>query len=144
MTPPKPDPKKALPIVVVVAALIGGGVWWRNHQLAALAATQIRANGTIEADEVEVASQRAARLARYDVGEGQPVKKGQVIAVLDTSELGAVLAQTQGAADAAKAGLDDLVRGTRPEEKRRAAAQVAQARAGLDGAKRSMANASLG
>jgi HlyD family secretion protein len=143
MTPPKPNPKAILPIVLLVAAAVGGGIWWRNHQLAVLAATQIRANGTIEADEVEVASQRSARLARYDVAEGQSVHKGQVIAVLDTSELSAIMAQTQGAAAAAAANLADLERGTRPEEKRRAAAQVAQSRAALHGAQRSLADANL-
>src|SRR5947199_3389385 len=98
MSAPKPNPKVLLPVILLVGAATAGGLWWRNHQLAALAATQIRANGTVEADEVEVASQRPARLARYDAAEGQPVKKGQVIAVLDTSELQAQLAQTQGAA----------------------------------------------
>src|SRR5262245_36777864 len=93
--------KVLVPVVAAIVALggRGGGFrWWQARQAAPLQGTRIVANGTIEADEVEVGAQRPARLARYDVAEGQSVRQGQVIAVLDTSELSAQMEQTHGAA----------------------------------------------
>lgn len=139
------DPKKIF--VPVLVAVIGASsfFWWSRNRAAAEreAAQRIVANGTIDAEEVEVGAQRPARLARYEVAEGQSVKKGQVIAVLDTSELEAQMEQAQGAAEASAARLAELLRGTRSEEVKAAAAGVAQARASMDGARRALGTARL-
>src|SRR5947207_1000634 len=151
MTTPKPNPKAILPVVLLVAVVVGGGLWWRNHQLAVLAATQIRGNGTIEADEVEVASQRPARLARYDVAEGQSVHqegvrqaeasvKGATDALrtaqeeFDTSVQLRIardnalqaLETSRAAEQVASSQLDLVVNGTRSEVLQAAAAALAQ------------------
>lgn len=132
-------------IPLAVVALIGVGVWqWQSHQQDQKDRIQITANGTVEADEVEVGSQRSARLAMYRVEEGQPVKKGDVIAMLDTSELKAQLDQARGGVLLASGKLKELLRGTRSEELRHAAAQVEQARASVGGADRSLENARKG
>jgi HlyD family secretion protein len=136
--------RRRLGLIVAVLALVGGGVWWVRYRPGSGAAAELlKASGTIRADEVEVGAQRAARLARYEVAEGQSVKQGQVIAVLDTSELAAQLAQAQGTAATAAARLSELLRGTRREKVRSAAAQVAQAQANVDGATRTLANARM-
>jgi HlyD family secretion protein len=132
-------------IAVLVAAVLGILIWWSlTRQVVAREATHLDANGTIETDEVEIGAQRPARLKRYLVAEGQSVKAGQVIAELDTSELNAQLEQAQGAEAAAEARLKELVKGTRSEEVRRATAQVMQARANVDGAQKTLANAQKG
>jgi HlyD family secretion protein len=137
--------KKGLIIgaAVAVAVLGGGALAYRAHMNAQRDANEITANGTIEADEVEIGAQRPAKLMRYFVAEGQAVTQGQVIAELDTSELNAQLKQAKAAEDSAAARLKELQLSTRSEDKR-AAAAVAQARASLDGARRSMGNAQLG
>lgn len=146
-TPPVQIPKERRPLVLVlalVAVLALGAYWFQARQVAAREATQLQANGTIEADEVEIGAQRPARLAKYLVAEGESVKAGQVVAVLDTSELDAQLEQARGAAALANARLAELLRGTRSEQVRRAEAQVAQAQAAVEGARRTMENSKKG
>lgn len=132
------------PVAIGLAALvIGGGLWWTigRQESARAAGTQIKANGTIEADEVEVGAQRSARLLRYKVVEGESVKAGQVIAELDTSELAAQLGQAEGAFRVAVETLKELQVGTRAEEKRRSAATVRQMQALLRGAEKNLGTA---
>src|SRR3569833_1259822 len=83
-------------IVGLVLALAGVGAWlWTNHADAGNR-DRLTTNGTIEADEVEIGAQRSARLLRFEVEEGQSVRKGQIIATLDTSELKAQVQQAEG------------------------------------------------
>lgn len=139
------DPKKVVVPAVIAVLGLTGFIWWSRNRAAAEreAALRIVANGTIDAEEVEVGSQRPARLARYEVAEGQFVKKGAIIAVLDTSELEAQMEQAQGAAASAAGRLAELLRGTRTEEVQAARAGVQQASASLDGARRALATARL-
>jgi HlyD family secretion protein len=128
-----------------MALAIGLGVWWSfPRQAGARDSSKLAANGTVEADEVEIGAQRPARLVKYLVSEGQSVKAGQTIATLDTSELQAQMDQAEGAAVTAEARLKELLRGARSEERSRAEAQVAQAQANVDGARRTLANAQKG
>lgn len=136
--------RKRLVAVAAVLTLVGVGLWWHARADADKDPSRIAANGTVEADETELGAQRAARLVRYNVEEGQSVKKGQVVAVLDTSELSAQLQQAEGSAGLAAARLAELQRGSRAEEIQRAAAQLAQARANVGGAQRTVANAKKG
>ncbi len=43
--------------------------------------------GNFEATEVVVASEAAGRLVRYDIDDGMRIEKGQVVAVVDTTQL---------------------------------------------------------
>ncbi|HEY3284602.1 MAG TPA: HlyD family efflux transporter periplasmic adaptor subunit [Armatimonadota bacterium] len=128
--------RRVLPLLLVALLLGGGYWWWRNHRQAQLDSTQLTANGTVQADVVEVGAQRAARLARFTVPEGAAVKAGQIIAELDTSELAAQLQQAQGAAQGASGRLAEILKGARPEELQKAEGQALSARAALRGAQR--------
>src|SRR5690349_21782644 len=108
---------KRIAVVVLVVGLAAAGIWfWQRSRTGTQGSDRVTANGTIEPDEVENGAQRAARLAQYRVEEGQPVRRGQVIATLDRSELEAQLAQAQGAERRAAARLAELLRGTRQEK----------------------------
>jgi multidrug resistance efflux pump len=129
-------------IAAIVVGAVGIGIWqWQARTEAARDSSQITANGTIEADEVAIGAQRAARLVQYRVQESQTVKKGDIIAVLDTSELAAQLEQAKGNVALSLAKLSELERGTRREELDRAAAELLVAKAGTRGAERTVANA---
>lgn len=65
--------------------------------------------GTLEMDEVHVASRYGGRVVFLRAKEGDQVKLGEVIAVLDVSEL-------QARRDLAKAQLDELIKGPRAQE----------------------------
>lgn len=71
------DVRKRIPIVIVLLLVIGGTVWWflRPHPFWYA--------GTVEATEVDVSSGVAAQILAYEVKEGDPVEKGQVLVRLD-------------------------------------------------------------
>jgi HlyD family secretion protein len=52
-------------------------------------------NGRLEADAVDIDTKFAGRILRLDVDEGDLVKRGQVVAVMDTRDLQASLKQYQ-------------------------------------------------
>jgi HlyD family secretion protein len=137
LTTPKMAAIGAGALIVTTGGLMAAGVF----RGPAKAPTQIKANGTIEADEVEVGAQRPAKLAEYKVAEGAAVRKGDIIAVLETGELKAQVASAEGGVLSSEARLQELLKGSREEEKRIASAQLLQAQATLTGAGRSLDNA---
>ena len=89
----------------------------------------VTGSGTVELDEVDVASQIGGRVERLLVDEGDSVRVGDTLAVLDQGE---VIAQLEArAAEAAKAvaQLRDLQAGARAQELDAARAQLESATA---------------
>ena len=76
----------------------------------------IRGSGTIEMDEVDVASLVGGRVARLYVDEGDAVKQGDTLAVLQYDEVTAGVASQAAQAARAKAQYEDLRSGPRPQE----------------------------
>lgn len=95
----------------------------------------LRGAGTIEIDEVDVASQVGGRLLRLAVTEGDTVHAGDTLAVLDRGEVAAELAAQLANAQRAEAQARDLREGARPSEVLKARADLAAAQAELDWAK---------
>ena len=91
--------------VVLILGLVGGAFW----MLARSPGTPEVVSGTIETDEVHVASRFGGRVTRTLAREGDTLIPGQVILELDAAELPA-------RRDQAQAALDELVNGPRPEE----------------------------
>lgn len=73
--------------------------------------------GIVETTEVDVASKIPGRIDTVFVSEGDIVKKGQLLARLESKELDAKLEQARGVVDAAKSKMDMAHNGARPEEK---------------------------
>ncbi len=78
--------------------------------------SSIRASGTIEMDEVDVASYIGGRLVRLYVSEGDTVSLGDTLAILDRGEIAAELASQAAQAQRAQAQAKDLAQGARPSE----------------------------
>lgn len=76
----------------------------------------IKASGTIEMDEIDVASFVGGRLLRLYVSEGDTVALGDTLAVLDRGEIAAELAAQAAQAERAQAQAKDLAQGARPSE----------------------------
>ncbi|MBX3026874.1 efflux RND transporter periplasmic adaptor subunit [bacterium] len=92
--------------------------------------------GTVEASRrVELAFQVPGIIAQLPVREGQAVKQGELIAQLRQDEFQTQLTARQSQLDQARAALDRLVAGERPEERRRLEAQVRAAAARLTNAR---------
>ena len=97
----------ALAVLLLVAGSAGGGwYWWQQRQRNALPAGIASANGRIEAEPVDVATKYAGRLEAVLVDEGAMVRAGQVMARMDTRELGAALRQAEAQERQAQRSLD--------------------------------------
>lgn len=73
-------------------------------------------SGTVEATEADLGFQLPGRVAMVGPHEGDFVKTGETLAVLDRTELVARRAQAVGAMAAARAGLTEMENGARSEE----------------------------
>jgi len=89
----------------------------------------VRGSGTIEATEVDVASQVGGRVLTLLLDEGGRVRNGDTLAILDTTGPGFQLRQVQAGVDLADAQLSLLVNGARSEDIGQAEALVRQAEA---------------
>ena len=84
----------------------------------------VTGSGTIEMDEVDVASQVGGRIVRLTVEEGDTVRVGDTLAVLDQGEVLASLEARGADAARAVAQLRDLQAGARSQELKGAQADV--------------------
>lgn len=89
------------------------------------------ARGTVEVPEVDIGPLTAARVLTVRVDEGAQVRAGDTLALLTQTDLGATLAGQRARVANAEATLRELVAGARPQEIRRAEAEVAAAEAEL-------------
>ncbi len=122
-------------IPLIVIAIIAGRIFYIKMKANSASKDTITASGTIEAIEMDVSSRVAGRIISLAVDEGDKVKKGDVIAILDNSELAAQVEQAQGGLDAAKAKLADLLAGSREEQIRQARANYEKALASAKGSR---------
>jgi HlyD family secretion protein len=93
---PKPVRKGKFPgwlmVVAVIVTLGGMGAWyWWQQQLNALPPYIAKANGRLEAEQVEIATKYPGRIAVVLAKEGDTVQAGAVLARMDTAELEAQL-----------------------------------------------------
>jgi HlyD family secretion protein len=114
-------------LAVVVLAAIAFGVWWWLSRTRA--PTELTLYGNVDLRQVDLAFNNSERVTQVLAQEGDKVRRGQVLARLDTSRLGPQLAQVQAAADAQQQAVERLRRGNRPQEIEQSRANLAQARA---------------
>ena len=87
----------------------------------------VRVSGNIEVVDAELGFKIPGRVIERPIDEGEPVKKGQLVARLEDADLKADLAARRAEREAAVAALAELKAGSRPEEI--AAAQAAMEKA---------------
>lgn len=78
---------------------------------------EIILTGIVEATEVDVASKIPGRIDTVFVHEGEYVKKGDLLARLESKEMDAKVEQSRGMMDAARAKMNLVHNGARKEEK---------------------------
>ena len=111
---------------------IGGGGWYWYYSSRFVSTDDARISGTI----VNVSSKIAGKVTEVLVKEGDTVQVGQVVAKIDTREILAQKAQAEAALAAARAKLDEVLAGARPQEIQQARAGLDQTRANLDNAQK--------
>ncbi len=92
-------------------------------------APRVRGSGTIELDEIDVASLVGGRVLHMAVAEGDTVHAGDTLAVLSRGEIAAELASQLAQSQRAESQARDLAAGARPAEVLVARAQLAAAQA---------------
>lgn len=90
----------ALSAVVAVGLVAGGGAYliWKQREVNALPKGIVGINGRLEATQVDIATKIPGRVIKLIPQEGAMVSPGQVVAILDKSELEAQLHQGQAMA----------------------------------------------
>jgi len=68
------------------AAAIAGGAYWLEHRPPAIPAGIVWSNGRIEADEIDIQTKFAGRVAVLYADEGDIVSRGQFVAEMDTRD----------------------------------------------------------
>jgi HlyD family secretion protein len=112
---PAPSPKRsrgnwtrfALLAIVVLAGLAGGGYYvWRQSQ-SLLPPGIAWSNGRIEADEIDIDTKFAGRIAEMFADEGDMVKAQQVLARMDTRDLEVSLRKAETQVQGARQTLEE-------------------------------------
>lgn len=113
--------------VVLVAVLLGLGLWLSARP------QPVHLQGTVDAEQINVATKALARVEKTLVERGQRVKAGQLLAELSSPELDGALRQADNALAVARAEQQVANDLSRPEdiEAAHAAWQAAQAQAEL-------------
>jgi HlyD family secretion protein len=86
---------------VIIAGGAAGAYWW-THRVPSLPPGIAFANGRLEADEIDIQTKFAGRILRLLADEGDLVKGGQVLAIMDTRDLQATLEKEEALADQAQ------------------------------------------
>ena len=89
--------------VVAIALAAGGGAYYRWKQWQEAGTGIVASNGRIEADQININTKFAGRLAERLVDEGDMVHAGQIVARMDTKDLEASLKQAQAQGTAQRA-----------------------------------------
>jgi len=101
----------------------------------------IVASGFVEGKEVIVASETAGRIAAMRADRGEDVEAGDVLVQLDDTLLQSQRLEAEAGVASARANLDRVLVGVRPEEVSAARAALRQAEAQRDGAAQAVINA---
>jgi HlyD family secretion protein len=118
--------------LIVVIVIAGGLAWWFNHRKGP--SREIVLYGNVDLRQVQLSFNNSERIDDVLVQEGERVRKGQVLARLDTRRLEPQVAQAEAQTAAQRQVVQRLRSGSRPEE-------IAQARANVDSARADAANA---
>lgn len=78
---------KKIALLAVVAAIVGTAVWYFALRTPAVDPNVIKLSGRIEGDDAAVSAKVAGRIREISVREGDQVKAGQVIAVIDDEQV---------------------------------------------------------
>ncbi len=119
---------KLFPIIIILLiVLVGGGIWWWTHQN-----TISTNNAKVAADLIEISPKQTGRIQAILVEEQSLVAADQILFQLESEQLRAELLRSEANLELAKASLNKLLNGARPEEKMQIQAVLVQTEAGVE------------
>jgi len=106
-----------MPLALVLTALAGGAYWyWKAHQPPPIPNGIAWSNGRIEAQEIDISTKFAGRIAELFANEGDAVAAGQVVARMDTKDLEASLAKAEAQVKLAEQALGEARAGLEQQQ----------------------------
>ena len=107
----QPRRRRAWATVMALILLVSGAAgigwsWWRHHQMQ-LPPGIAYGNGRLEADAIDIDTKFAGRIAKLFVEQGDLVRAGQVVAMMDTRDLEASLKKSQALVSQAERTLEE-------------------------------------
>jgi multidrug resistance efflux pump len=115
-----------LAVLAILAIGFGLGRWWGNSKKEQ---NRLVLYGNVDLRQVELSFNNSERIAEVLVQEGDKVKRGQIVARLDTGRLKPQTAAAEAEVESQQAMVQKLHHGSRPEEIAQAKANVASAKA---------------
>ncbi len=126
---------KLWPLVLLAAiAIIANSIWLNSVP------KNIILSNSIEAKDVEVSSKVNGRVSEIFIKEGEQIKTGQSLLILEGDEIKAQLEQAKASLKKSESELLDLKKGSRPQEVTQAEANTAMAQALLEESKAKYGN----
>ncbi len=132
-------------LIIIFGYLIFGGSKKSSYEYVEVkrgeVMQEVSVTGKIKpVDDVDLAFQRTGKVSQINVKVGDLVTKNGILVRLDSSELSAQLAGAQAGLRIQEAKLDELKKGTRPEEIQIQETNVASAKTALDDTKKILIN----
>ena len=109
-------------LLLAVAGGATGAAWWFAHR--DRGPRELALYGNVDLRQIELPFNSAERISAVLVQEGERVKRGQVLALLDTSRIEPQVAQAQAQLAGMRYAIEKLHNGARPEEIAQASANV--------------------
>lgn len=119
--------KKSLFVVVLASAAIAAGWFWWNGREARQATHELVLYGNVDIRQISLAFDGSGRISELRAEEGDQVKAGAVIGLLDTRTLALQAKEAEAKVEAQRQTLLRLRNGSRPEELAEARAKLAAA-----------------
>jgi len=129
--------QRKIRFILIAAFILGAtgaaGWYFTNHR--GVSTDALTLYGNVDIRQVQLAFNGSERIATMQAREGEPVKKGQLLATLDTARLESNVALQQAQLASQQQVVARLKTGSRPEEIRKAQADVEAARIAADNAR---------
>jgi HlyD family secretion protein len=119
--------KTVIVILVVIAVAIAAGLWWHGRVRNSDASLVL--HGNVDIRQISLAFDGSGRITEVRANEGDSVKAGSIIAVLDTRTLQLQAEQAQAQIEVQQQTLLRLRNGSRPQEIAQARSRLVAARA---------------
>lgn len=120
-----PTKKMLVPVLVIVAAAaVGVGVWQWRLSSRQHSAAELVLYGNVDLRQVDLAFNDSERIAAMDAVEGEQVRKGQLLATLQTARLRYAVNLAAARVAAQRQVVARLEAGSRPEDIRAARANL--------------------
>jgi len=129
--------KSITAIAIVVVLALAGATWWYFHDTNEN--DELVLHGNVDIRQISLAFDGSGRVLELRVDEGDSVKAGTVLGVLDTRTLELQAEQAQAQIEVQRQNLARLHNGSRPEEIAQARSRLAAAQADATRARQDLA-----